>query len=159
MINTEPTIINKRKAQPTYVQKEINLNQLDLFDINDDIKHKINEIMKGELTFEEVQEVENYINNLDKDQYLKIIQAVFKIADDAGFPLNRSNAKKGKIGVANWLGRTIKNLHFRIAKKTNVIIAEGDSWFEHFFIKDIINHLIEITKHPVYTSAFGATLV
>ena len=59
------------------------------------------------------------------------------------------------MGIANWLGRSVKNVKFRLRRNKETIVAEGDSWFEHLFIKDIIDHLIKIINQRIYTLAYG----
>lgn len=129
--------------------------QLKKFDLPSDIEDKIVQIFAGELPFEEVNEVVNYIDNLDQKNFQELLTEAFKIADEEDFPLNRSTADRKTMGIANWIGRTIKNIRFRFKRKGDVIVAEGDSWFEHLFIKDIIDHLISMVDCRIYTLAYG----
>ena len=59
------------------------------------------------------------------------------------------------MGLVNRLGRSLKNLKYKVQNDKKYIVAEGDSWFEHFFLKEIIDHLIEKLDNPIYTLAYG----
>ncbi len=129
--------------------------QLKRFNLPPVIEDNIEKIFSGELPFEDVNNVVNYINDLDKSKFDELITESFQIARENNFPLNRSTADRKFMGVANWIGRTIKNIKFRFKGKRETIVAEGDSWFEHLFIKDIIDHLIKIVDQRIYTLAYG----
>ena len=123
------------------------------YNLHGSIAKNLEKMFKAQLTFGEIAEIEDSINNISKEEYEKLIIDFFKLAREVNYPINESKAKRFVMGMINKLGKGIKNLKFR--KKKNVIIAEGDSWFEHFFIKDIIDHLIRLVKLPIYSLAYG----
>ena len=83
---------------------------------------------------------------------------IFDMRD--GFIPNGSVASKGVLGFFNRLSRFRRNRKFEKRMKKpgvgTVIVAEGDSWFEHpVKIKDIVDHLINIPSYAVYSLAFA----
>lgn len=77
--------------------------------------------------------------------------------------LEASDATTGSIGGANRLSTKKRRAVFKhkinngFRKDGNkIILAEGDSWFLFpFFIKDIVDHLIDKEDCAVYSMAYG----
>ena len=134
------------------------ISQLQRFNIEDEIKEKIVSIFKGKLNFNEVFKIEEDINNLDKTTYESVIKEIFSSAREEKYPINRSRASKSFMGIANKIANRRKNRkNKRRRRNPNLlkIFVEGDSWFEHPFIKEIIDHLIDNSNYAIHTLAYG----
>ncbi len=115
-------------------------------------------ILEGELGPEDIKAIEVQIKSLKKFDFRPLINRIFDMNED--FNLNKSEANKGILGWLNKRGRKRKNRVFKRKifnkKKTpKVIIAEGDSWFEHPLLKDILDWVIKIYDCPIYSLADG----
>jgi hypothetical protein len=118
----------------------------------------IKKLLNGSISSEEIDLL---MESIDLLEFRSLIKRVFDINEST--TTNSSSASTGVLGVLNFLGRRKKNKRvkkrldkpgFREGK--NLIIAEGDSWFEYpLFKKDIIDWLIEDKSLIVYSLAYG----
>ena len=134
------------------------LEKISSFSIDDEIKSKIEDAFSGQLNFEEIFEVEQAINSLDKETYKLVLQEIFRTAKEENYPINKSEADIKIMGIGNRIGRFLKNIRYKLKSNKNQrikIIAEGDSWFEHLFIKETLDQLNKISNYAIYSLAFG----
>jgi hypothetical protein len=76
----------------------------------------------------------------------------------------RSGATEGIVGMVNTRNRAKRQEQFwdriqqdfRKNKNNIVVLAEGDSWFDHPFLQDIIDHLNRNKNVAVFSLAFAA---
>lgn len=136
----------------------MNFKKINNFKIDDEIKRKIEKAFSGQLNFEEIFEVEQAINTLDKETYKLVLNEIFKSAKEENYPINKSEADIKIMGIGNRIGRFFKNIRydFKSYKKNRIkILAEGDSWFEHLFIRETLDQLNKISNYAIYSLAFG----
>lgn len=112
------------------------------------------------ISIKERNEVIDLIFTLDKTLYKDLAEGIWEEAEIHDFDLNDSNADKKVMGAANWLARTMKMttsifLGRFFKKQTPKIVIEGDSWYEHILIRDIVDWLIHLSKFRIYTLAYG----
>lgn len=125
--------------------------------------------------------IDKLINNplqFDLEDYMELYQDIsedklkpsvlrettLRILDLAEEGIYKSDADKGITGYANKRSRAIRQERFRrlikkdfTEKKENILIlAEGDSWFEHPLILDILDHLELHDNVAIYSLAYGA---
>lgn len=90
--------------------------------------------------------------------------AALQILDLSEDGIYKSTADKGIIGFLNARSRNIRQnryrrlikANFRQYKDNTVILAEGDSWFEHPLVMDILDHLEFHNDVAIYSLAYGA---
>jgi hypothetical protein len=134
--------------------------EMSSFNVDDDTVNLITKMFTEKLESEDIEKIEKTIDGLYELDRMSIIKTIFEIAEQEQYPFNKSTASKGAMGVANFFGQRIKNLRvfFRghyFDKKAIKVVAEGDSWFEHAFIKDIIDWMIRKSNMRVYPLAYG----
>lgn len=143
----------------------------------DDLKNQlIDKIIKSPLDFTDIDfrklvqiglnssDINHKEPELNFEDLRKMIIRIFDINETT--LKEQSNASVGLLGKLNKYSSKIRlnryrrkiNSGFRDFRNPNkkVIVAEGDSWFQFpFFIKDIIDWLIEEPNYAVYCLAYG----
>ena len=118
----------------------------------------INKLCRGEIS---TQELDQLMELIDKHDFRQIIKRIFDINE--GDAINHSSADMGISGFLNRSGKRLKNRRFNRMKRKRyfrtgkkIILAEGDSWFEYpWFIRDVIDWILRLSRYPVYSMAFG----
>ena len=118
-------------------------------------------LLSGELPTGCIEEIEELFSDIKRFDFRPLINRIFDIGED--YSLNKSAADSGMLGRLNKRGRHRKNRKFlkrllgeETPQEQKVILAEGDSWFEYpYFVTDIIDWIIRMTKNPVYSLAYG----
>lgn len=128
--------------------------------LDDGISKTLAKIFTVPLSLEERNEIIGLIFELTPEKYTELAKGIWEEAKIHDFELNDSNADKKVMGVGNWVARTMKMttsifLGRFFNKQTPKIVIEGDSWYEHILIRDIVDWLIHLSKFRIYTLAYG----
>lgn len=133
---------------------------VDTTHLDDSVSKTLVNIFTVPLSLEERNEIIGLIFKLTKDQYTELAAGIWEEAKIHDFELNDSNADKKVTGALNWVARTMKMttsifLGRFFKKQSAKIVIEGDSWYEHIMIRDIVDWLIHLSKFRIYTLAYG----
>lgn len=99
------------------------------------------------------------------DPYRNLLRkTTLRILDLAEDGIFKSTADKGVLGLLNKRSRGVRQKRYKrlIAKDfrrndhNTVILAEGDSWFEHPLIMDVLDHLEFKEDVAIYSLAYGS---
>ena len=133
---------------------------VDTTHLDDSVSKTLEKIFTVPLSLEERNQIIGLIFKLTKAQYTELAAGIWEEAKNHDFELNDSNADKKVMGAFNWVARTMKMttsifLGRFFKKQTPKIVIEGDSWYEHILIRDIVDWLIHLSKFRIYTLAYG----
>ena len=133
---------------------------VDTTHLSDSVSKTLEKIFTVPISLEERNQIIGLIFKLTKAQYTELAAGIWEEAKNHDFELNDSNADKKVMGAFNWVARTMKMttsifLGRFFKKQTPKIVIEGDSWYEHILIRDIVDWLIHLSKFRIYTLAYG----
>jgi lysophospholipase L1-like esterase len=133
---------------------------IDKRQLDESTSKTLEKIFTVPLSLEERNGIIGEIFKLNKDKYKELAAGIWEEAENHDFELNDSTADQKLMGFGNWVARTMKMttsifLGRFFKKQTPKIVIEGDSWYEHILIRDIVDWLIHLSKFRIYTLAYG----
>lgn len=133
---------------------------VDTTHLDEGVSLTLGKIFTVPLNLEERNGIIGEIFKLTKEKYIKLAAGIWEEAENHDFDLNDSTADQKLMGFGNWVARTMKMttslfLGRFLNTQTTKIVVEGDSWYEHILIRDIVDWLIHLSKYRIYTLAYG----